>query len=126
MSPSETGMVLIVDDEEPIAETLAMIVTEAGYKAQVAGHGKDALAMARARWPALVITDMMMPYLDGAGLIAALRDEARSGRDRLMPIIVMTAANIDALRRTGADAILRKPFDITEVEALLRRFLPYD
>lgn len=120
----ERGSVLIVDDEQPIAEALAIIVGETGYHADIARHGLEALAKAQARWPALVLTDMMMPYLDGAGLIAALRAEAESGSRQLTPIVVMTASNSRALRSTGADAILRKPFDLKDVEELLRRFLP--
>lgn len=118
------GPVLIVDDEEPIAEALAMIVGEAGYHTQIARHGREALERARDLWPSLIITDMMMPYLDGAGLIAALRAEARSASREMAPIIVMTASSSAILRTAGADAVLRKPFDLSDVEMLLRRFLP--
>lgn len=118
------GPVLIVDDEEPIAEALAMIVGEAGYHAEVARHGREALASARARWPALVITDLMMPYLDGASLIVALRAEAERGSRPRASVVVMTASSSAIVHAVGADAILRKPFDLDDVERLLRRFLP--
>lgn len=115
--------VLIVDDEAPIAETLAMVVAEAGFQADIACHGAEALERAHAVWPALVITDLMMPYLDGAGLIAALRQEAANDAHLSTPIIVMTASSSALAQATGADAVLRKPFDLNEVEALIRRFL---
>lgn len=118
------GPVLIVDDEEPIAEALAMIVGEAGYHTEVARHGREALARAQARWPALVITDLMMPFLDGASLIAALRAEAERGSRPRAPVVVMTASSSAIVHAVGADAILLKPFDLNDVERLLRRFLP--
>ncbi|MFI5272539.1 MAG: response regulator [Ktedonobacterales bacterium] len=116
-------VVLIVDDEQPIAEALGMIVADAGCVALLASNGRQGLALARERLPVLVITDLMMPQMDGAELIATLRrDAAAAGRNP--PVTVLTTAA--PLARAGhilADAYLRKPFDITEVEALLHRFL---
>lgn len=115
-------LVLIAEDEAPIAEVLAMIVEEAGYVPLVAAHGRRALELARERRPALLITDLMMPQLSGAELIAALRaDAAEDGR--VIPVILTTAAPLPSGGHLAVDAYLRKPFDITEVEALLHRFL---
>lgn len=73
--PAATPLVLIVDDEEAIATTVALIVEEWGYDSLVAARGRRALELALAHPPALVITDLKMPKMDGAQLIAALRDE---------------------------------------------------
>lgn len=117
-------LVLIVEDEVPIAEALSLVVADAGYSPLVARHGIEALEIVRSRKPSLVITDLMMPRLDGAGLIAAIRnDTAGDGPDQVPPIVLMTAANLPHAREAGADVVLRKPFDIAEVEALLHRFL---
>ena len=67
---TEPCLVLIAEDEAPIAETVAMTVQDASYSATVATHGQKALDRARKHPPALVITDLMMPHLDGAELIA--------------------------------------------------------
>ncbi|MGH2346730.1 MAG: response regulator transcription factor, partial [Chloroflexota bacterium] len=84
MGRQATGRpVLIVEDEHPIALVVAEVVADAGHLAYIAHHGLDALELAREHWPALVITDLMLPHLDGEGLIAALRAEA--GPDRRMP-----------------------------------------
>jgi DNA-binding response OmpR family regulator len=115
--------VLIVDDEAQIADTLAFIVEDAGYTALVASHGAAALELARQRPPALVITDLMMPHLNGARLIAELRADAGVGGQAPPAIVLMTAAGTRQARESGADAILLKPFDLLEVEALLLRFL---
>jgi DNA-binding response OmpR family regulator len=97
-----------------------MVVEDAGYLPLVAAHGRLALELARARQPALIITDLMMPYLTGADLIQAVR--AAAGH-RAPPIILISAAGPKRLLAAGADAILRKPFDIAELDALLHRYL---
>jgi DNA-binding response OmpR family regulator len=115
--------VLIVDDEEPMVELLAYVVADAGYTPLTAAHGRDALAIARERWPALLITDLMMPYVGGADLIAALGAEAAAmGRPRVPAILVTGAGRVPALA-AGADVVLYKPFEVADVDALLRRFL---
>lgn len=114
-------LVLIAEDEEPIALALSFIVEDAGYTPLVAAHGREALELARARHPALIITDLMMPRMTGQELIAILRQEAQE--DHHIPIILMSAAGKAYVADSGADALLPKPFDITQVEDLLRRFL---
>ena len=117
------GLVLIVEDEMPIAEALSEIVAEAGYRVLVASNGRAGLDLARAERPSLIITDLMMPYLDGAGMIAALRSEDPGENATPIPIVVMTAAGRGFAERVPYDALLPKPFDIFEVEHLLDRFL---
>lgn len=119
----ERLVVLVAEDEEPIADALAMIIDEAGYAPLVAPHGRAALKLARAHHPALIITDLMMPYLDGEKLIEALEDDARQEGHPHIPIILMTAVGGRQVETIKVDALLRKPFAVEEVEALLRRFL---
>jgi CheY-like chemotaxis protein len=89
----------------------------------VAAHGRQALELARRQRPALVITDLMMPVMDGVELIAALRAiDGRNHRDAV-PVIVMTAAGTTRAYEAGADVVLRKPFELAELDGLLRRFL---
>lgn len=120
---SAPGPVLIVEDEEPIAEALAMIVEDAGYATVVAAHGKAALERARIERPSLVFTDLMMPHMNGQDLIVALREIAAAQGYAPPPVVVMTAASSLRAQAVGADALLRKPFNLSEVEALLLRFL---
>lgn len=117
------GPVLIVEDEAPIAEALAMIVEDAGYTTMMAAHGKTALEQAHLERPSLVFTDLMMPHMNGQDLIAALRETAAAQGYAPPPIVVMTAASSLRAQAVGADALLRKPFNLSEVEALLLRFL---
>jgi DNA-binding response OmpR family regulator len=116
-------VVLIAEDERAIAEVLAAVVAEAGFAPLVAAHGQRALELAREHWPALLITDLMMPFLDGGELIAALRDEARERGLAGVPAILLTAAGPLRARAAGADAVLRKPFDLDVLEALMHRLV---
>ncbi len=116
-------LVLIAEDEEPIAELLSYVVQDAGYTPLVAFHGRQALELARQRWPALVITDLMMPYLSGADLIAALTAEAAASDRARPPAILVTGAGPGQARAAGADVVLYKPFQVADLEALLHRFL---
>jgi DNA-binding response OmpR family regulator len=115
--------VLIVDDEEGIAEAIGYLVEIAGYVPMLASNGDQALELARAQWPSLVITDLMMPRMDGVGLITALRTEAeRTGR-RMPAIMLMTAGGMERAEEVGADLVIQKPFDIWHLERLLHQYL---
>lgn len=117
------AMVLLVEDESPIAEALTLIIEDAGYTAITASHGNEALELMREFQPSLIITDLMMPYLNGVEFIAALRTDAAASGEALPPIVLMTAAGPARIRDVEADAVLRKPFDLREIDALLQRFL---
>ena len=116
-----TPKVLIVEDEESIGYALALIVEDAGYHAIRAQHGKHAIDILQRQWPNLIMTDLMMPYMNGLELIAWLR--ANANQHLIPPIILMTAAGPRFTEETGADAQISKPFTIAEIEALLHRFL---
>ena len=121
---SETGvtpLVLVVDDETPIARVVADLVEDLGLRALTAVDGRQALALARTSWPALVITDMMMPGMGGLELIAALRAEAATQGLPRLPIILMTAASGRSARVSDADMFLAKPFDLVHLEELIVR-----
>jgi two-component system response regulator VicR len=116
-------LVLIVEDEEQIADIVSLIVQGAGYTPLVAFNGRHGLELARTRQPALLITDLMLPYLDGIALLAALQADAMTGGMQTPPSILLTAANLGLARTAGADVILQKPFNLAALEALLHRFL---
>lgn len=116
-------VVLIVEDERSIAAVVAEVVAEMGYTPLVAQHGRQALDLARERRPLLVITDLMMPRMDGAALIAALRADAAFLDHHAPAILLLTAASLRYAREAGADAILRKPFNLPELEAAVLRMI---
>lgn len=122
-TPSVPGVVLIVDDDRPIADFVAAVVAEAGYTPLVATRGAQALELAQERWPALLITDLMLPFMSGGALIAALRAAAETAGRAAPTMVLMTAASPRLALAAGAEAVLRKPFDLADLEAVLRHVL---
>ena len=125
LSPAKTEpvLILIADDEEPIVEMLAAFVEDLGYTPLVAQNGQQALALAREHWPALLITDLMMPMLSGAELILSLRAEAAAHERAAPPIVLLTAGSARAASQLQVDALLLKPFDLDQLEQVIRRLL---
>jgi len=120
---TEPLLILIVDDEEPIVDLLAAFVTDLGLTPLVAQNGQQALWLARERWPALIITDLMMPILSGADLIMALREEAAAHGRASPPIVLLTAGSTRAISHLHVDVILFKPFDLGKLEQVLHQLL---
>ncbi len=122
------GSVLVVDDEPTIAEVVARYLDRAGYEARIAGDGPQALELAGAQRPDLVVLDLMLPGMDGLEVMRRLRDSAR---DRVA-VILLTAKGEESDRviglRLGADDYVVKPFSpaelVARVDAVLRRIDP--
>jgi CheY-like chemotaxis protein len=115
--------VLIVEDEFAIADLLEMALNDEGYEVQHAADGRQGLErLAEGPRPDLVIADYMMPILDGAGLLKAMRD-TEAHRD--IPYIIMSAVPEANLREriTGYAAFVRKPFQLAAVVQLVARVL---
>jgi CheY-like chemotaxis protein len=99
---------LIVDDEFGLAEMLREMLHEHGYEVALAINGRLALEILGERGVDLVITDMMMPVMDGSELAAAMR---ASDALRATPIVMMTSLPTRELQANGLfDAVIRKPF----------------
>ena len=113
--------VLVADDNADMREYLARLLRSAGYQVTTVTDGQVALDAVRAGAPDLVITDVMMPRLDGLGLVAALRADARTAA---VPVLLLSArageeASIEGLR-AGADDYLVKPFSAADLLARAR------
>lgn len=116
-------LLLVVEDEPSIAELVRLILEEAGYRVAVAGDGRAALRrLAEARYD-LVLSDVMMPFLDGAELATAMRADPAL---RDIPLILMSAVHRHpALTATHA-AFLPKPFEYEQLVATVARLLGPD
>lgn len=111
VSASRRMSVLVVDDERSIAELLADLLEGAGYDVFVATNGRTALAIARREHPALVLTDLMMPGVDGAEFVHRLRASPITND---IPVVMMSSIrpNMEAMENVP---FLPKPFDLDDV-----------
>jgi CheY-like chemotaxis protein len=96
--------ILVVDDESAQRSLLRRILERAGHEVSEAGDGAAALEAVRESPPDLVVTDMMMPVMDGAELIRRLRCEPATAA---IPIM---AASGDSHLAVSADAVIAKPY----------------
>lgn len=121
--------VLIVEDEPPLVELLSYNLEKAGFQAQIARDGDEALLAIEERRPDLVLLDWMLPYVSGIEICRRLR---RNPETRDLSIILLTARGEedDRIRglEAGADDYVVKPFSPSElvarVRAVLRRTRP--
>ena len=120
---SGVATVLIVEDEFAIADLLEMTLTDEGHRVLHAANGRQGLErLAEGPRPDLVISDYMMPILDGAGLLQAMR---KTETQRDIPCIIMSSmpeANVRE-RITGYAAFVRKPFQLAAVVQLVASVL---
>jgi DNA-binding response OmpR family regulator len=111
--------ILVVDDEIAIVELLTDILGDEGYDVVTAHDGKHALALLRAGLhPSVVITDLMMPNLDGMGLYRALRSELDA--QEIGVVLVSAGRNKVDLDDAHA-AFVPKPFNIDQLLATIER-----
>ncbi|BBX42954.1 SpoIIE family protein phosphatase [Mycobacterium simiae] len=113
--------VLVADDNADMREYLTHLLQTSGYQVSTVGDGQQALDAIRAEAPDLVISDVMMPRLDGLQLLAALRGEPRTAA---LPVLLLSAragqeASVKGLL-AGADDYLVKPFAAAELLARIR------
>ncbi|PIO47603.1 MAG: hypothetical protein CMR00_09500 [[Chlorobium] sp. 445] len=117
--------ILIVDDQEIILKLLEETLRSEGYSVRMATNGYEALNAVNEKKPDLIITDMLMPKMNGVDMVAKLKESADT---RLIPTIMLTGLfdfdnKVRALE-IGVDDFLGKPFNrvelITKVRALLK------
>jgi DNA-binding response OmpR family regulator len=123
VSDAAEGRVLVVEDDDTVAEVVCRYLSRDGFEVQSVGDGLEALECAR-RWnPDLVVLDLMLPGIDGLEVCRRLR------LDGPMPIIMLTARGEESDRvvgfEVGADDYVSKPFSPRElalrVKSVLRR-----
>lgn len=110
-------MVLVVEDDPDIREILVDELSAEGFDVVPAEHGEAALRALASASPAVVVTDLMMPHMDGNALISTLRRIPEFAR---VPVIVVTASSV--LHVPGANLVFRKPFELSELLHAVSRF----
>lgn len=117
----QQGTILVVDDDRPVAEMIAEVLADEGYRVQLAHDGPSALAAIVAQVPDLVFADLVMREMSGLELQHAIRAWGYAD----LPVVLMTAAAAHTADLTipGAAARLTKPFDLDELSRCVECYL---
>ena len=117
------SLVLVVEDELPIAKLLEDVFTDEGYRVMIAGNGKRAIELAMEEAPDVVLSDFMMPVMDGASFVRAMAGQAAL---KDIPIILMSSLPeaVVAERCAGYACFIRKPFNIFDVVRVVSGYVP--
>ncbi|MDU9393843.1 response regulator [Pseudomonas japonica] len=115
--------VLVVDDEYVISDILELALEDAGYQVEKASNGLRALEVLDKTRVELLITDYMMPVMNGEELARKLRDDPQF---KALPIILMSGAQASIGRENPGlfDGVLDKPFDTEMLIAMVQRLVP--
>lgn len=121
---AEKQKILIVDDDENIAELISLYLTKECYETKIVGDGEEALKVFPVFKPNLILLDLMLPGMDGYQVCRELRSSSQ------VPIIMLSAKGeiFDKVLglELGADDYMIKPFDskelVARVKAVLRRY----
>ena len=120
---SEKPLILIVEDNDDLVQYL-MTLLEKDYIIMISDNGSDALKKAYENIPDIILTDLMMPVMDGIALLDEVKNDQRTSH---VPVVILTAkadiiSRVEGLRK-GADAYISKPFDRNELQVQLRTLI---
>lgn len=120
-----SAQLLLVDDEPGVRVSVKEYLQEVGgFEVQVASNADEAWQMLQLKTPDLVISDVMMPKVDGYQFLKKLRDDPRF---KTLPVVFLTARGMTSDRiqgyHAGVDAYLPKPFDPDELVAIVENLL---
>jgi CheY-like chemotaxis protein len=108
-------LVLVVDDDQDIRDSLRMLLEDEGYEVQTAADGAEAVATMRAEAPCFVILDLMMPVMDGWEVAGRMNDDEQLAD---IPVCVVTATPEWA--PCNSDCVMAKPVDVPRLLQLVQ------
>lgn len=118
MKPLRAGRALIVDDDDSIRRMVCKLLVRDGFNVDEARDGVEAIDKLKEQDYEVIVLDLMMPRVDGFGVVEFLRNERPGMVER---IVVMTAFDDSARKRLSAPCrVLAKPFDIGELMTNVR------
>jgi CheY-like chemotaxis protein len=117
--------ILVVDDDPVFCAIVKELLKRSGFQVRVAYHVEEALEQVARQRPDLVLTDVMMPEIDGLKFVRQLRSDPCSAA---IPTIVVSALVMEAdhvaAAAAGADGFLEKPFSFDRLQSAIRPYLP--
>lgn len=110
--------ILIVDDDPAIRKMLVEMLSLEGYPTETATNGQEALDMLAHSGPRVILLDLLMPVVDGRGVVQALEREPQA---RAMHKVILVSANhnLEGARDLNPDGILAKPFTLDALVTVL-------
>jgi two-component system, cell cycle response regulator DivK len=118
---SPSSEILVVEDNERNLKLVRDVLEATGYRTVAATTGQEAVELARARTPALILMDVHLPGMDGVAACARLRGDERTAA---IPVVALTAQAMHGDRErflgAGFDGYLSKPVDIADLLAAVR------
>jgi CheY-like chemotaxis protein len=114
------AVILIVDDEQAIRDLVSSMMQDEGFATIEAVNGAHALALIEATRPDLIISDVMMPLVDGVELTRQLKAKVDT---RAIPVVLISAAEGHVAREAVADDYLAKPFDLEHLLDIVHRLM---
>jgi CheY-like chemotaxis protein len=127
--------IIVIDDEEDIRTVLKQVLERAGYDVAVAESGREGLEMLQKEGADLVITDVIMPGMDGVALTREIREKFRDTRILVIsgggnvaprsyePGAISTTAFLSSAKNAGADKTMTKPFDRKDLMRIITELL---
>jgi CheY-like chemotaxis protein len=111
--PEEMAKILVVEDNDDVREMMAVTLELEGHQVQTAANGRDALEQLRGgEKPCVILLDLMMPVMNGWEFRREIERDAALAD---VPVIVISAATGELVRKTRADAVLPKPIDMDQL-----------
>lgn len=118
------GRLLLIDDEPGLREAVQAYLEDSGFTVEVASNARDGWELLQQTSPDLVISDIMMPQVDGYQFLKQMREDERF---QALPVVFLTARGMTSDRiqgyQAGCDAYLSKPFDPDELVAIVSNLL---
>ncbi len=119
-----SGRLLLVDDEPSLREAVQAYLEDSGFTVQVASNAAEAWQILQKNTPDLVISDIMMPQVDGYQFLKQMREDPRF---QTLPVVFLTARGMKSDRiqgyQAGCDAYLPKPFEPDELVAIVKNLV---
>ena len=103
--------ILLVEDNPDTCEYLSLLLKVRGYEVRTASDGVEALKVMDTFSPDLIVSDIMMPRLDGIQLVQTLRNSPKYAKIPIITISAYGSGNLDEALKVGANKALRKPLD---------------
>jgi CheY-like chemotaxis protein len=120
---TRTATILVAEDHADSRDALQALLEAFGYDVVLAANGREALDLAVARCPDLILMDIMMPEMDGFEATRRIRGDARTRRVPIIAVTAMEGASPLAIA-AGADDCVRKPVEIRGLLKKMQDWLP--